>query len=418
MAMILEDTFTGGDGTLLGAHTGETGAVWASNGSFGSGNGTADEFILKANRVRRVNFDDPFGFPGGTALAYSTASTSLDAVQHFDAAFDVTFEAGAVTSILGLYFNAQDTVGSPELMFELYQDGTFSVPGTGTFPVTITPDAVHQVRALRRGDNMVYMVDGVMVVAVPGVAPVGKLGFSMFDFSADSKVSIDNLTLSSVDGVVYYDEFDGVGNLSGYTSDSGHSYLAFDGSPLTSVHRESGFLTSDSAGSTRRTLVDYGVAGGSPVLEFLALKTASASTNAWSVNLALQTPGSTALADPRFGVSMNYLGGVTELRVSDGVSTTLDINELPGNPSVFTGTMVYVKCYYDAGSNEVVVDLNGVETYRALSGISSFTDWRPFLAVLPSDLDNTGVWMSMLTLAVPVAPGSFWTNRVRTQEVV
>jgi hypothetical protein len=419
MTVLVQDSFTDATGTLLGDHTGETNASWLSNANFGSGNGDADEFIIKSNKVRRVNFDDPEGFPSGTAIAYSASSADVDVALHFDLTMDLTFEVGVTNSLMGIYYNAQDTVGSPVLLAE-FGNTYVDVIIDGSTAFAFTEGVTYVVRVSRRGNIIMVFVDDAMIAAVEGVDPVGKIGMSMFDQSAVSYVTVDNWSMQSIDGIAYYDQFDGTGSLDGYTSDSGHSYVAISGSPLTSLLRSSGHLTGDSTVNTRATFSSELLPAGKAKLEFLASRESDASTSTWLVQMLLVPPGATdLLSGARFGASFRFLGGTTELWVYNGDGTvTQDINELAGTPSPLTGVLSHIVVDYDAGTSEIVVDLNGAEVHRAVIPALDTEGWKPALAVRIDAADNVRMYHAMVSVTSPLAPEAFWTNRIHTQEII
>lgn len=422
MTILLEDTFTAANGTLLGGHSGETSAVWASNAYFGSGNGTADEFVISAGRLRRPSFGDPIGYVGGVAVAYSATSPDLDALQHVDVTFDVVFDATVTNSYVALHYNAQDTVGAPILLFELSHNGTTGalfIPGYGSTSVALSLDTPHAVSAKIRGANLVYSINGVVVRVIPDVSPVGKLGFTIFDFNGESRASIDNLVASTVEAVSYYDDFPGSGTLDAYTSNTGAGYLA--GSPLVSLVREGGgYLTTLTSTETRHAIADAPVGVGQTKIEFIGERVTSAGTGVWLVGVRLISPGGLApTTDPTFGVNVRYLGGTTELFVYDGDGgVTTGVNSIAGTPSPLTDLPFYVVVDLDADTQEIAVQFNGVEVYRSAVTVAALTDWRPVLTIRSSAARDTRIHYAGVMVSAPVEPVGFWTQRVRAIETV
>lgn len=411
MATLIRDTFTDANDTLLGSHIGETNATWASNTGFGSGNGNADEFIIKSNQLRRVDFTDMVGFSGGTALAYSSTSPSLDALPHFDITFDLTFETGVTNSETALYYAAE---GVSATLIATIGNTLISISGGGSYAFSPAADQAYAVKLLRRGDIVALFVDDVMIEALPGVSMTGKFGISMFDVSATTLMHIDNLLVESVEGVAYYDEFSGTGTLNGYASDSGASYLAVSGA-LTSMIRGSGFLRPDSTASTRVVLADVEMPEGSPTIEMFAQR-AAGGAGLWIISMRLQSQASADL----FGMSLRFLSGVTELWLYDGTTTVIqDVNELLGTPSPLTGVVCHVTTSFDAGTSELVVTLNGPEVYRQPVATVDTETWRPTIE-MRTDSTTTGVrlYRVMASAETPPVTPAFWTNLIKTQEVI
>jgi hypothetical protein len=419
MAILIQDSFTDTEGTLLGGHTGEDNASWLSNANFGSGLGDANEFIIKSNKVRRVNFDDPEGFPSGTAIAYSATSADVDAALHFDLSMDLTFEAGVITSFMGIYYNAQDTFGSPVLLAE-FGNTYVDVIIDGATAFAFTEGVTYAVRVSRRGNNVMVFVDDLMIAAVAGVDPVGKIGMSMFDHSAVSKVTVDNWSMQSIDGIAYYDQFNGSGSLDGYTSDSGHSYVEISGNPLVSLLRNSGHLTGDSSVNTRSTFSTAVLPAGKAKLEFLASRQSNASTSVWSVKMLLVQPDATDITSgDRFGASFRFLGGTTELWVYNGDGTfTQDVNELAGTPSPLTNVLSHIVVDYDTDSSEIVVTFNGAEVHRAVIPALDTEGWKPAVEIRIDAADNVRMYHALASVASPFTPEAFWTQRLRTTEII
>lgn len=418
MATLLRDTFTDANDTLLGSHLGETNAAWLSNTGFGSGTGTANEFVIKSNRLRRVDFLDPFGFDGGTALAYSSTSPNLDALPHFDVTFDLTFETGVTNSEIALYYDAQ---GGSATDIATISNSLISIAGGGSYAFSPVADQAYAIKLSRRGNNIILFVDDQMIEALPGVTMTGKFGFSMFDTGADTKHHIDNLLVESIDGAVYYDDFDGAGDLTAYSSDSGATYTPDSGFPSTILVRESGYLRCDIANQVRRTLVDFTLPAGVPTIEMIGEFVVPGGAGIRTLRLSLLHPDDPAqVGGTLFGAELRYLAGVTEIWAYNGDDTTTqDINELPGNPTAIGNVVSHLVATYDDATSEIVVRFNGAEVHRAVIPALDTEGWRPAIQISVSTPADTSVmYYTLVSVASPVETPAFWTNLIKTQEVI
>lgn len=426
MALLLEDTFTDVDGTLLGNHSGETAAAWASNMNFGSGDGNADEFIVRSNRLRRVNFDDLVGYAGGTALAYPPLSPDLDTVPNYDVTFQLRFDTGVVNSELSLYHEADADPGNGERLASFVAGGLGRITsvGGGVFPFTFVDDQDYTVRFSVRGDTAALYIDGALLDTKTGgwphgTSPTGKFGLAMFDTGADSKVSVDNLSLESVAAEFYRDEFNGSGSLDGHTSDSGHGYMtSVLSTGFIPINVTSGYAVSDSTSNSRIGVADAPLPVGVPFLEASLLFAASISANVRFVAFHLYDPASAALPDGnRLGFAFRFLGGVTEVWAYNGdTSVTTGIEAVTGSPSPYVDQIVTITATLE--SSELVLTLNGTEVYRASVGTVVTTGWVPVITLRSAASNDTRLLRGLVRVTAPDAPDAFWTQRVRATEVI
>lgn len=415
MTILLEDTFTAAEDTLLGSHVGEANAVWASNTGFGSGTGTADEFVIKANRMRRVNFDAGAGYTGGgEALAYSTTSADLGTASDYDVEFSIRFDTGHTNSALWVYKNAAGSPTSGDILAAFTSgggSGSAQLIGESAVSYTFTDDQSYDVRLSVRGTGLSLYVGGLLIATTTGAAPSGKLGFDLFDTAAVSYVSMDTLVVTSVPAELFRDEFDGVSDLGSHTSDSGAVWTNTAGSPgFLDIPVASGYAST--VGTTaREAMADVQFSTGTPEIEFSFMHT-GANTAAWFERCSLFDP----IGLGHFGVAVRYLGGTTELWLYTGGTSpaVTGINPLIGTPSVLNNMVSTARLYVDGA--DLVVDLNGDEVYRAVGAAPDMSGWQPAIRIQSSSTGDTQL-NRFVVRDISQVVSLFWTNLVRTQEI-
>jgi hypothetical protein len=204
MTTNFQDTFTDTDPTLLTTHNADTGQPWASSPSIGSGNGNADEFIVRGNRLRRVNWDDVIGYNGGgEALAYPVGVTPLQTIGTYDVTFTLLCGVGATNSQLWVYHSANEAF-DPDNQIGWLSPTADQVYLGNASPVaySFTLGQVYAVRLNVAGNTVALYIDEVLVTSRTGTwgthsVPTAALGIDIFDTAADSFLSIDGLTISS-----------------------------------------------------------------------------------------------------------------------------------------------------------------------------------------------------------------------------
>lgn len=415
MAILVQDTFTDSEDTLLGDHVGETNAVWLSNAGFGSGNGDADEFVIKSNRMRRVNFDAGAGYTGGgEALAYSSASADLGVNPDYDVEFLLRFDAGNTNSALYIY---QDAAGSPvsgDILATFTAgsgSGTVQLTGESATSYTYVDDQDYAIKLAVRNDDLALYIDGLLIATTSTTAPSGKLGFDLFDTAAVSYVSIDELLVTSVDNELFRDEFDGTADLGSHTGDTGATWTSTAGVPgFLDIPVASGYASTVGI-TAREAMADVSFFEGTPQIEFSFLHT-GVSANTWFERCSLIDP----VGLGHFGVAVRYLGGTTELWLYTGGTSpsVTGINPLAGAPSALNGILSTLLLFPDGA--DLVIELNGAEVYRAPGTVPDIAGWQPAIRIQSSSTGDTQ--LKRFIVRATVAPENlFWTNLVGTQEI-
>lgn len=200
---LFSDTFTASDNTLLTNYSATGG--WTSYASMGSGNGNADEFTIINNRLRRVNWDATEGYTnGGEALALPTGMPNLADYSDWTVSFDFMFDAGATNSQI-LLQDYDAARGYEVQRLYIFWNGGATVDvqvGSGTtMTYPITAGTTYQAKLVVSGVTAQAFINDTFVASGPvndnGDMPAGVLGIDLFDAGADSKVSIDNYTLTT-----------------------------------------------------------------------------------------------------------------------------------------------------------------------------------------------------------------------------
>lgn len=415
MTTLINDTFTDAEDTLLGSHVGETNAQWVSNTGFGSGTGLADEFVVKANRMRRVNFDAGAGYTGGgEALAYSATSADLGTSTNYDIDFVIRFDTGHTNSALWVYKNAAGAPTAGDILASFTSgggSGSVQLVGETAVSYTFTDDQSYEVKLAVRGGDMALYVAGSMISTTSATAPAGKLGFDLFDTAAVSYVSMDTLLVTSVTADLFRDEFDGTEDLGSHTSDSGVVWTNTAGTPgFLDIPVASGYAST--VGTTaREAMASATFVSGAPEVEFSFLHT-GVSTNAWFERCSLFDP----IGLGHFGVAVRYLGGTTELWLYTGGTgpAVTGINPLVATPSALNNILSTVKLFVDGA--DLVIDLNGAEVYRAVGAAPDMTNWQPAIRIQSSSTGDTQL-NRFVVRAISQVVSLFWTNFSRTQEI-
>ncbi len=232
------DTFTGTNGTLLEAHTGEDGATWTQQVI-----SEQDGVITDANRTRKngtgvavyttsgTPASDDYAVEGDVYVRTLIANDAIGVLGRYD----TSITTGTGTWYLARYSNA----GTPR--WELYKDINGTQTMLGSFNQTLTAGNTYRVRLEMVGTAIRLYVDGVQRVnvvdasittGVPGVR-LGSPGsavnvtnttglhmdnYRVYDIAADDSVGSNNGTLNG--GVVT-----GTGAIPGDTNES----TVFDG---------------------------------------------------------------------------------------------------------------------------------------------------------------------------------------------
>lgn len=199
---LFSDPYTGSDNTLLTNYTATGG--YTSLETMGSGNGNADEFTIFSNRLRRVNWDATEGFAGSEALALPTGFPDLSTLSDWTISFDFLFDTGTTNSQILLQDYKAERNYAVQRLYMFWNGGsTMDVKaGTGTtmtFP--IVADTIYQAKMVVTGGTAQIFINDTFVASGSmndeGDLPAGILGIDLFDAGADSKVSIDNYTLTT-----------------------------------------------------------------------------------------------------------------------------------------------------------------------------------------------------------------------------
>jgi len=204
MSTVLLDTFTDTDPTLLTDHNADSGQPWASATSFGSGNGTADEFVVRGNRLRRVNWDDGFGYNGGgEALAYPVGIAGMHTLPAFTVTFGLLFATGVTNSTLYLYQEADGAPTNDDIMVRLTNGiNTFDLGNNPSVAITFNTNQLYAIRLEVAGSTADLYVDEVLVGSYTGpwgvnAVPTGAFGLDLFDTGAESYLTVDTLLISA-----------------------------------------------------------------------------------------------------------------------------------------------------------------------------------------------------------------------------
>jgi len=199
----VRDSFTDTDGTLLDAHTGESGATWTRHSSSGAGK---DYEITDANRIRPDN-------AAGEAIYYSSG---LPASAEYDVSADVVF-LGSVSSgyAVGVHGRQQPVEDSHYRLYVNEGSGgqwLFSkrVAGAttalGSFQQSFSPSTTYRATLVLRDAAKVCLVNGVPRISSTdnAITEAGRAGVvcnTGTDFTSDSVgPQLDNLLASDVSG--------------------------------------------------------------------------------------------------------------------------------------------------------------------------------------------------------------------------
>jgi hypothetical protein len=200
MALFVQDTFTGTDGTTLASHTGETGASWTKHPQF------TGSLALDTNRVRNATSDTNAGlyYASGTPLGadYEVQADLLckDAASVLASAFvcgrlDSAVSAGTyyfggwnrssnIFQVLKLVAGVSTSLGSSS-------DGGAAAGTTKTAKLSMVSTTIQ------------LLIDGASVVSVTdsAISAAGKAGLRMVAVAGGGNTNgfhVDNLTATDV----------------------------------------------------------------------------------------------------------------------------------------------------------------------------------------------------------------------------
>ena len=174
MADFVFDSFTDTAGTLLGSHTGETGATWTEHGSYAVG----DPLITDANRMRTSVGSTACWYASGTPTGadYDVTATM---VQRSQASSNSAGPAGRIdTGANTMYFARYLGPTGGWQLFKIVA-GTATQLGS-TYSQTLTADQGYECKLSMSGSTIKVAIDGVDRItpsADTAITDAGKAGF-------------------------------------------------------------------------------------------------------------------------------------------------------------------------------------------------------------------------------------------------
>src|SRR5579884_327849 len=168
MAAFTTDTFTDTAGTLLENHTGETGATWTKNPSFGTGSAA----ISNANRLRG-NATNGIYYSSGTPAA---ADYDVEADLVVQSATSATGIAGRMSVSAATYYLFDYESASGQ--WKLYTVVNGATQNTTTFTQALTNGQTYHLRLALRGSQITCYVNGAQVIQITdtNITAAGKPG--------------------------------------------------------------------------------------------------------------------------------------------------------------------------------------------------------------------------------------------------
>lgn len=163
----LEDTFVGADGTLLTAHTGESGVTWSSHPA------AAGNCTINANRIRSSTSGIVVASDIADVDDYMITATlhTMPTIGSTDLGIAFDIHATANT-----FYLARHASGSG---WQLYKFVNGSATALGSTPATLSVSTDYVMRVERRNGSQRLYVNGVMVASATDVSLpfTGRIGF-------------------------------------------------------------------------------------------------------------------------------------------------------------------------------------------------------------------------------------------------
>lgn len=191
----VNDTFTGASGTLLSAHTGETGAMWTKHSSY-----PGNSYISSANRMSG----------GGDSLYYASG---VPATADYDVQADLVSmqQAASTTGVAGRVSTTGDSsyrvifsVPSGKYHLQVVNAGVVTQLqeiGPWQWGGNFTDGSTHTIKLQMRGSSIKVFIDGVerMSATDSTVTAAGRVGIYTRSYSMTDTwgIHIDNFTATN-----------------------------------------------------------------------------------------------------------------------------------------------------------------------------------------------------------------------------
>lgn len=197
MAVFVNDTMTGTAGTVLSAHTGETGASWTLHSSYGTGQAV----LTDANRVRSNNLNQALYYASGTP---ASADYDVEVDMRIFSLIAATQDGpcGRINTSLNTMYYFRYRPDPTVWEIGKLVGGTSTILGSYTHVPTV--GNTYHVKLEMRGTTLKGYIDGVLQITATdsAITAAGRAGIRWLEASASNTTGIHFDNFSATDPAV------------------------------------------------------------------------------------------------------------------------------------------------------------------------------------------------------------------------